>query len=104
MEFFDLKYGVAGICLLLTIFVLVRVGEFLWSLREKKDSASEESIKNLTAAVQANTAAIEKINLLLSDLPKMRLDLRRSFGALKNLAGDKWPQIREGMKEDEQLL
>ncbi len=111
----DLKDGVAGllvsICVLLSLQLVFRTGMFLWALREKKESASENAIKELTAVVRLNTVATEhldarlgEIENTLSELPKFKLDMRRMFTAIKLIAGEKWPQIRKEIEEENRSL
>ncbi len=88
--------------------VLLKVGEFLWKLREKKESLSEAAVKDLTKAVQANTAAtqhlenrLQHLEKLVTDVPKFKTDLRRFYTALKELAGSEWPRIRDEILKDD---
>ncbi len=101
-KLFSLEYGIGGICVILTLMTLMKVGEFLWKLREKKESVSEETLKKLVQSVEQNSAAMAILTLrlrtledVISDFPKIKIDIRRSFAALKELAGDEWPKIRE---------
>lgn len=105
---FTLEYGVAGVCVLLTISVLLRVGEFVLKARAQKESASEDAVKALTKAVVENTAALEGLNRrmaelerVLGDLPRLKNDIRRSFAAIKEVAGPDWPRIRDEIMKDE---
>jgi hypothetical protein len=107
-KLFSLEYGIGGICVILTISVLVRVAEFVWGLREKKDSLSETTITKLTVAMQENTLAVKHLDCRLetlersvSDLPKIKTDLRRFYSALKSLSGDRWPAIRDEIMKDD---
>lgn len=34
---------------------------------------------------------------------KMRLDIRRAFKAIRLIAGDRWPKIREEIMKDEKI-
>lgn len=97
--------------MILTISVLVKVGEFLWKLREKKEALSESSVGKLTEAVEQNTFATKHLDLRLSslekslsELPKFKTDIRRFYIAVKALAGDKWPEIRKAIMEENELL
>lgn len=103
--------GVAGLlvalCVLLTFNVLGKVAFFLWNLKLTKDKASDESIKKLTeamainsASVEKNTAQIEHLEKALAEIPKLKLDLRRAFAAIKEVAGDHWPKIRREIMDD----
>lgn len=106
-DFFSLKYGVAGICVLLTIMTLFRVAEFLWKLREKKEMSSDIAMVDLTKAVQECTLSIKMLDLRLkaietanSEFPKLRNDLRRVYTAMKEIAGEKWPRVRDEIMKD----
>jgi hypothetical protein len=110
-DLFSLKYGIAGICILLTISVLVNVGKFVLSLRKEKDSLSDAAIKKLTDAVESNTMAASHLDKKLGDLersigdlPKFRIDMRRFYAAIKEVAGDRWPAIRDEIMKDDFTL
>lgn len=104
---FSLRYGISGLCVLLTIMVLMRVAEFVWKLYEKKESLSESAVINLSRVVQENTIALQMLDLRLknieasiSELPKIKNDLRRFFSAVKEIAGERWPEIRDELMKD----
>lgn len=85
--------------------------QFLWKFKEKKDSASEAAIKELTDAIRSGTQAIQhldertvKLENTLAILPKMKLDLRRVFSAVKLIAKDDWSKIRESIMDEESNL
>lgn len=106
-----LEYGIGGLCVLVTLSILVRVGEFVWSLREKKESLSEATIVKLTQAMQENTLAVKHLDCRLealersaSDLPKFKVDMRRFYSGLKEVAGEKWPKIRDEIMKDDFTL
>lgn len=101
---FSLQYGVAGVCVLLTIMVLLEVGKFLWSIQQKKESVSEATLtqlaansRELTLALRLLESRLKSMEQLLGDLPKMKTDLQRFYTAMKEIAGEKWPAIREEM-------
>lgn len=111
----DLKDNVpgslVGICVILTLHLFFKIVEFLQQMQRKKESANDQAIKDLTKAVQENTQATEKLGLrlneiekLITELPKLKLDLRRFYSAIKLVAGDKWPQIRDEILKDEEAL
>lgn len=106
-DVFSLKYGIAGICVLLTIMTLFRVAEFLWRLKEKREMSSDIAIVDLTKAVQECTYTLKTLDMRLlaietanSEFPKLRNDLRRIYGAMKEIAGDRWPSIRDEIMKD----
>lgn len=111
-DLIDVKHGISGllvsVCIILSLQLVVKVGEFLWKLKEKKDSASEEAIKNLTKALENNTETTRHLDVRLSKLEtsldghvKLRKDVRRAFSAVKLVAGDRWPEIMKEILEDE---
>jgi len=95
---------VATGCVLVAMHLLMRVGEFLWRFKERKDQLTEKTIQSLARAVESNTLALAKIDADLKslNLGKLKTDLRRAFHAVKLLAGDKWSPIRKEIMEDDQ--
>ncbi len=111
-QILDVHNGVSGllvsICVLLAVQLLLKAAEFLWGVVEKKENASEAAIKKLTDVLRENTLAtqhldkrINALEILLAELPKFKLDVKRLFSAIKMVAGDDWPSIKRGMLEDE---
>lgn len=100
-KLFTLEYGVGGVCVILTLLVLVRVGEFLWKLREKKDSASDIALRSIAERLEEIEDHIEDMRHTVADIPKLRLDLRRFYSALKTLSGEKWSAIRDEIMKDD---
>lgn len=110
-KIFDLKYGVSGVVVMLALHFFMKLIEILWKLKEKKDSASETAINALAKSVQDNTAAsiaLEKrlvaLEITFAAFPKLKEDLRRSYVAIKYLAGDQWEVIYKKLKRDEEEL
>lgn len=103
-ELFVSKYGVVGVFILLTIHLLWKVAMFVWELKSKKDSATEDTVAALVEAVDDVTDEMNELKDVLGEVKKLRVDLRRFYSAIKILAGDKWPRIRDEMlKEDFEL-
>lgn len=103
-----LEYGVAGICVLLTIFILLKVGEIFWSAREKKESLTDETLKEFSEALQENTFELKnltfrfsELELMVGEFPKIKTDMRKFYNALRFVAGDKWSKIREEILDDD---
>lgn len=106
-KLFSLEYGIGGVCVLLTIMVLIKVGEFVWAIREKKEILSDNVLTELNKTVQSNTIALQMLELRLrniettiADIPKLRNDLRRFYSAIKEMAGEKWPKVRDEIMKD----
>ncbi len=107
-QFFSLEYGIGGICVLLVFHALIKIADIFWQQRQKQDHVSEETIKALTKAVLDNTTAAQHLDMRLGrleqavlDLPKFKKDIRRFYAAIKHLAGDDWPKIRDEIMKDE---
>jgi len=106
-KLFSLEYGIGGICVLLTLMVLIRVGEFVWKLQQKKEQLSEKTVGDLTRAVQENTVETKTLGQrivhlegALGEVTKLKTDVRRFYSAIKELAGDRWPAIRDEITKD----
>lgn len=106
-QLLDTKYGVAGILVTLVLNLLIQVAKFLWSLKEKKDLVSDDSIKELTKSVCDNTKALQSLEMRLSkieeyiaEFPKIKSDVRKSFQAIKIISGENWPEIRKQIEDD----
>jgi hypothetical protein len=104
-------YGIVGIFVMLTLFVLLKIGEFLWQLRQKKETATDAAILNLTVAVKENTDShkqlqceVKRLETMISELPKFKTDVRRFYAAIKFVAGERWPEIRDEILKDEFTL
>jgi len=108
-ELFKGTGGTLGaICVIVALQLVVRVGEFLWQLKEKKDRLTETGIERLSSTIQESTIAIQhlesKIKSLestLGEFSKFKLDMRRLFTAVKRIAGSDWAEIRKEIMEDE---
>ena len=95
----DTANGLAGllasVCVLLALQLLFKVGEFLWNMKREKDKVSETTVAKLVEAVRDLECEIKKATTAVSELPKLKLDLRRLYLAAKILAGDRWPEVRD---------
>lgn len=110
-DLIDTKHGLAvllaSICVILTLLLVIQVAKFVWSIIKEKQQASENTVAENTKAVQSLTKSTESLNARLgevekhlSEIPKMKKDLRRNFNALKLIAGKDWPKIREALDDD----
>lgn len=106
-DLFTLKYGIGGLCVVLTLSLFFRVFEFVWALKKKEAQASEkatvantEAVRGLTVAVQLLEHRLQSLEAARGEIPKLKNDLRRSFSALKTLAGDRWGAIRDDIMKD----
>lgn len=73
------EYGWLGVCTILLLQVLIKGGELLFKKKHDSDVA------------------------LISEVKKLRKDLRRFYTAIKLLAGEKWPEIRKELMEEDDL-
>lgn len=102
--------GTTALIVLVAINVVVKCGEILWRMKQHKDLITEKGIERLSASVQQNTHAneklaerMEKLERALASTGKMKLDLRRLYTAVKRIAGAEWPDIRKEIMEDDEV-
>lgn len=100
----NLKYGLAGVCVLLTLYILLQVVKFVYDLKEEKQSVSEKTTKENTDAIRDLTLKMASIQDLIAEFPKHKKDVKRFYIAIKSLAGDKWSAIRDEILEDDFTL
>lgn len=96
-----------GIVLMMSLNFLLNLGKVAWDFIRKKNEVSESNVKDLIKSMDSNTRAVEKlehkmvgVERNLSELPKLKEDLRRLFSAIKVVAGEDWPDIRKEIMED----
>lgn len=88
------KYGLVGIVIMLAIMVVIRVGEYLMKVKDRRDAVTEKSLQQLTAAVT-------RLEHTMSEIPKIKTDVRRFYAAVKIISGENWQKVRdEILKED----
>lgn len=90
----------AALCVIGTLHVLFKLGEFVWKIQEKKEQLSDKTILDLTASVQRLDQTMHGIQRELHDIPKFKKELNRCFEAVKILAGPRWPDIRKSIMEE----
>ncbi len=100
-----------GICLLILTslgHLILRIVQFVSWVVKKKAEATVKEITDNTSAIQTCTKAIEKLEqrmekneVALAEVPKLKTDLRRWYAALRVLAKDDWPKIREEIIKDD---
>lgn len=96
----------ALIAIFLCAIFIKGVVELILKLREKQDMASEEAVKELTKATDRNTYALEQLDKRLKDvektyseLPKLKIDMRKFFAAVKAISGARWSEIKKEMED-----
>lgn len=106
-EILNGAHGIPAICVLLALHLVFKIGEFAWSLKREKEKVSERSLQKHGVLLDANTRAIQKleaklerVELILLEVPKYKLDMRRVWFVTKRLAGAKWPDIRQEMMNE----
>lgn len=91
----------AAICVIGTLHLVFKLAEFTWKMIEKRSEISESTMKSLVSSVQRLDSTIRQIEKDLTDIPKFKKDIERCFRAMKLLAGDKWPEIRRSLSEED---
>lgn len=110
-QIFDAEHGiptlVATLCVLITLQILGKLGQFLYGLLKKKNEVSDQSINDLTKSLNANTAAMNQLEArikmaeeLIGAIPKIKKDLRRYYAGLREVAGEDWVRIRDVIMKD----
>lgn len=101
---FNLKYGVAGVCVMLCLLFLLKVLEIWMKAKDRKEELSDKALTDLTFAARDLTAQLKCINdrmvLMESTFKKFDLDMRRLYAALKLVAGEGWTEISEKIRKD----
>jgi hypothetical protein len=103
-----LSNPVIAVAVLLALNIVVKCGDILWKIKERKDAVTEHGIEALSKAVDNNTEAskqlatrLQMVEAQLSGFNKLKLDMRRLYIAVKRIAGDKWGDIRKEIMEEE---
>lgn len=99
----------AAIIVMLGVHLFTSTGRFLWSLKEKKDALSEQTVKDFSLSLDHYTVVAEKLDdrirkleASIDEFSKHKGDLKRLFLAVKLLAGESWPTIRKEILEEEE--
>lgn len=102
----------ATIAIALSLQLVMQVWKFIFGLAKKKYEVSEKAIIDMTSELKTNTRALEKVCTRMEsveedlvivgrELPKVKVDIRRAFAAMKYMAGDDWSEIRKKLNEEE---
>lgn len=105
---------IAGLVIVLAIQVILKVGEFIFRLFEKKEELKEATIQNLKISIdnlctnlamniEATHRLEERMRTVeggVTEVANMKTNVRKAFAALKFLAGDEWPQIKKEVLEE----
>jgi hypothetical protein len=79
----------ACLIIILCLHLILKIGEMFYKNYEKKTE--------LMGKLEPRLMAIERD---MNEILKFRKDFNNLFMALKYVAGDKWPEIREKIKQD----
>ena len=103
----NLKYGVAGICVMLCLLFLLQLLQIFMKTTVKRSELSEDALKKLTVMAQELTFEMKSLDkrLVLTEgtLSKLDLDYRRFYSALKLTAGERWPEISDAVQKELRL-
>lgn len=98
----------AGLVIVLCFHLLLRLGTLVYEIFRKKTESSERNVENLTTALRLTTEGLSKIETRmtvlerdLNEVLKFRQDFRRLFAAVKAIAGDRWPDIRKTIVDED---
>ena len=82
---------------MLGLNLLLGVGKFVYGLIKEKSKHTDRAVEGF-GKLETRMVAIERD---MNEMLKMRQDFRRIFTALKAIAGDKWPEVRKAVLEDD---
>ncbi len=96
----------AGLIVVLCFHLLIVIGKFLFELARKKNESAERQNQELAAALKSCTETMTRLDSRitaierdLNEVLKFKIDFRKLFAAVKFIAGDKWAEAREAMKD-----
>ena len=84
-ELLNSRYLMLGLCLNFAAFT----GAIMWSIFRKKVDSFDKLLPRLIV-----------IERDMNEILKFKNDFNKLFSALKHLAGDRWPEIHEKLKQD----
>lgn len=108
-------YGLlSGIIVISALHLIAKLGSFVFDLLKKKNEVTEKtlenlkiSIDNLCTALATNVSAVHSLEERMRSaeqelrrLDEFKIDIRRLFGAIKEISGDNWPEIKKTIMED----
>lgn len=107
----DSQHGLAtllaSLVIILSLHLFLQLAKIVWALLKTKSTTLETNVSNLAKAIEQNTIAYQKLELRLSKLeidlstlPKVKIDLRRIFNVIRYLAGKDWQKFRKIMDDD----
>lgn len=82
------------------IIMIIRLG---WDMYKDKSKLSEDSVKKNTEAVILLANSLEEVKKLASEIPKLKLDISRSFKAHKHSFKEDYPKVMKQIIEEENL-
>lgn len=88
---------VAGLIVILALHLLLSIGKLAFEVVRKKGEISERAMDGVSR-LETRMMAVERD---LNEVLKLRHDFRKLFSAIKVIAGDKWPDIKKQIKEDD---
>lgn len=98
----------AGLVIILSLHLCLKLGEFIFELIKKKSELTEKNIDNMVNALALNIEALHKlearmssIETTLKDFSRFKVDVRRLFIAIKELSGENWDAIRKTIMDDD---
>lgn len=87
----------AGLLLVLCFHLIMKVMAFAFETFKKKSETTDKLGVNVRE-ISTRLSALERD---MNEILKFKHDFRRLFTAVKVLSGDKWPEIRKAVLEDD---
>ncbi len=81
---------------MLALHLLLSMGKLAFEVIKKKGEISERALEGL-GKIEARMMAVERD---LNEILKFRQDFNRLFSAVKELAGERWGDVKKKILED----
>lgn len=99
---------IASLVVILALHLAMKAGKIVFEIVKKKTELTDKNIENLVTALALNTQALHRVEqriasleMELSSISILRLEVSRAIAAIKILSGEKWGAILESIKTDD---
>lgn len=91
----------AALTFVSTLRFLSHIFDYVWKIREQKDTKVQRALETLATALRQNNDRLKTLELTLATAARMKIDVRRLYAIVKILAGDDWDEIKSQVLKDE---
>lgn len=76
--------------------IALKLCEYLWAWIKAKEKLTQQSIIDLKEELSKSNNTLVATQI---EIKKLRVDMRKAFIVIKELAGDSWPRMADKMKD-----